>query len=109
MTIKPYFHDGAWVFDDPNNGLIKEPFIAGADQFMDDMTTNIKNAKDGFVLIFSSVPFPGNQFMFYRKNPEAGGVWYESKIFEHSGWLCPAMFKYFDSSPEIIYAQVKEL
>ena len=23
------------------------------------------------------------------------------------GWLCPALFKYFDQAPERIYAQVK--
>lgn len=109
MTIKPYFYNGMWVFDDPTRGLVKEPFVSGADQFMEDMTQNISDAKNGFVLIFSGTPFPGNQFMFYRKESEYGGTWYASDEFNHDGWLCPAMFKYFDEAPEVIYAQVKEL
>jgi putative methionine-R-sulfoxide reductase with GAF domain len=31
FVIKPYKWEGMWVFDDPKLGLVKEPFVGGAD------------------------------------------------------------------------------
>jgi hypothetical protein len=36
-----------------------------------------------------------------------GGNWYFSPQFQLEGWLCPALFKYFEAAPQKIYAQVK--
>jgi hypothetical protein len=30
-VIHPYKHAGVWAFDDPAVGLVREPFVAGAD------------------------------------------------------------------------------
>jgi len=30
LVITPYSHNGLWVFDGPNAGLVREPFVAGA-------------------------------------------------------------------------------
>src|SRR5579862_4547863 len=34
-TIKPYWHDGAWVFDDPLRGLRAKPFVMRTPEIID--------------------------------------------------------------------------
>jgi len=59
MVIHPYKSEEMWVFDDEKVGLLKEPFVAGADRIIDQMVANIPNAEAGFSLLFSARPFPG--------------------------------------------------
>lgn len=105
MVISPYKHNGMWVFDDPSKGLDKEPFVSGVDVMIDRAVADIPNADEGFNMIFSAQPFPGHQFRFDRGEEEGGGYWYSNEQMNTSGWLCPALFKYFDEAPEHIYAQ----
>jgi hypothetical protein len=58
-VTSPYKHLGQWVFDDPRVGLLHEPFVAGADTWIDRVVAGIPDAEQGFTLIFSSMPFPG--------------------------------------------------
>jgi hypothetical protein len=60
-VIFPYKHHGMWVFDDERVGLVKEPFVAGADTMIDRVVADIPDADKGFTLIFSASPFPGHQ------------------------------------------------
>lgn len=107
-VIAPYKHIGMWVFDDERVGLVKEPFVAGADAMMDRIAASIPDAEKGFVLIFAGSPFPGHQFRFDWLRADAdGGNWYRSEEYGMEGWLCPALFKYFDQPPKHIYAQAK--
>ena len=106
-AIHPYKHEGLWVFDDEAVGLVKEPFVAGADRVIDLMVADIPAAEDGFTLLFSDRPFPGHQASFQRRREEFGGWWYYTADFDMEGWLCPALFKYFDAAPETLYAQFK--
>src|SRR5689334_25338118 len=48
MVIAPYKYQGAWVFDDPATGLVREPFIAGIDTMIDNAVSKIPNAEKGF-------------------------------------------------------------
>ena len=105
IAIYPYKHEGLWVFDDPKVGLLQEPFISGADVILDRMTANIPNAEQGFRLLFSATPFPGHTAEFEWRRSEAGGNWYYSPSLQMEGWLCPALFKYFDAAPLKIYAK----
>ena len=59
-VIKPYKWEGMWVFDDERVELDKEPFVAGADTMIDKAIEikGIKNADNGFLLVFSEFPFP---------------------------------------------------
>jgi hypothetical protein len=107
LVIHPYKYEGVWVFDDPKVGLVQEPFIAGADVILDRMTENIPNAAAGVTVLFSAEPFPGAEFELLLRREESGGNWYFSPSFGLEGWLCPALFKYFESAPKRIYAQVK--
>ena len=59
--IAPYKYEGMWVFDDPAVGLVKEPFVGGADTIIDVATAHIPNADRGFVAVFSASYFPDAQ------------------------------------------------
>jgi hypothetical protein len=107
LVIHPYKYQGMWVFDDPKVGLVQEPFVAGADVILDRMAEGIAGADAGMTVLFSAQPFPGHQFRFDWRREESGGNWYYSPDFEIEGWLCPALFKYFERAPQTIYAQVK--
>ena len=106
-AIHPYKHQGLWVFDDESVGLDKEPFISGADEVIEVMTAGIAEAAAGFTLLFSDRAFPGHQAVFERRRAEFEGWWYYSAELDKEGWLCPALFKYFEAAPENIYAQFK--
>jgi Family of unknown function (DUF6717) len=107
-VIAPYKHHGMWVFDDPRVGLVQEPFVAGADTMIDRVVADIPNADKGFTLIFSSTPFPGHQHRLdWLRADDDGGNWYYSDEFGMKGWLCPALFKYFEEAPKRIYVQAK--
>lgn len=107
LVIHPYKYEGTWVFDDPRVGLVREPFVAGSDTIIDRMVEGIENAAAGVTILFSSSPFPGSQYEFQWRREESGGNWYFSPQFGLEGWLCPALFKYFEATPRRIFAQVK--
>jgi hypothetical protein len=107
LVIHPYKVEGVWVFDDPAVGLVQEPFVSGADTILDRMVDGIANADQGVTVFFSASPFPGFQHEFEWRRAEYGGNWYYSRQFDMEGWLCPALFKYFETAPLKMYAQVK--
>ena len=105
--IIPYRYDGMWVFDDPRVGLDKEPFVSGADTMIDVMVREIPGAQQGFRLLFSATLFPGYKVRLEWKREEYGGNWYYSPEFQMEGWLCPALFKYFEKAPREIYVKAE--
>lgn len=106
--ISPYRYDGVWVFDDMRVGLSKEPFVSGADVLIDRMVANIPDAEHGFALLFSASNFPGHEFQLEWRRQDGGGNWFYSPQFDMEGWLCPALFKYFPYTPNMLYVQVKK-
>jgi hypothetical protein len=106
-VIYPYKHQEMWVFDDEKVGLIQEPFIGGSDEIISQMVVNIQNASSGFILIFSDNPFPGYQFHLEWRREQYRGHWYYCTKLGIEGWLCPAMFHYFDRVPEEIFILLK--
>jgi uncharacterized protein DUF6717 len=106
-VISPYKYHGTWVFDDARVGLLQEPFVAGADIWIDRVVADIPKAEQGFTLIFSGAPFPGYQYRLDWRRAESGGNWYYSADLDMEGWLCPALFRYFSDAPMSLYAQVK--
>lgn len=107
-VISPYKYLGMWVFDDPAVDLVREPFISGADTMIDLVTADMPDAANGFLLIFSSTPFPSHQIKLqWRRGGGELGDWYYSEQLQMEGWLCPALLKYFSAAPKQIYVQVK--
>ena len=109
MVINPFRYSGTWVFDDDAVGLDKEPFVCGIPEMIDFLTRDIPNAEDGFRMLFSAQPFPGYQEKLTWVREEMGGNIYRSETLKAEGWLCPALFKYFDKSPPEIYAKAEAL
>ena len=108
-VLQPYQHAGMWVFDDSDKGLVKEPFVAGIDEMINRMTAGIPDAADGFRLLFSPTPFPGFTVQLEWRRAEHGGNWYHCRELGMEGWLCPALFRYFDSAPAELYAKCEPL
>ena len=106
-VIQPYWSADMWVFDDARVGLSAEPFVGGADSMIDRITAHIPDARHGFSMVFSAVPFPGHQFRLDWQRADGSGNIYLSKDLEAEGWLCPALLRYFEQPPAEIYVQVK--
>jgi hypothetical protein len=109
LVIAPYWLESVatWVFDDEAVDLVQEPFVSGVPDMIDDLVADIPDARQGFRLLFSSAPFPGYQRKLEWVREEMGGNWYSSKEPEGEGWLCPALFRYFDEAPNEIYVKAE--
>lgn len=106
-VVHPYKHEGFWVFDDDRVGLVQEPFVSGADTMIDRFVEAIPGAEKGFSLIFSANPFPGRDAELEWLREDCGGNWYHCRELDMEGWLCPALFRYFEDAPKKLYAQFK--
>jgi len=106
FVIVPYQYEGTWVFDDPSVGLVREPFVAGVPEMIEHVVSDIPDARKGFRLTFSAGPFPGYQRELIWVREEFEGNWYRIENPPMEGWLCPALFQYFDEAPERIYIRV---
>jgi len=102
-----------WVFDDEERGLKNEALVSGTDIILDKLTESIPNADRGFALTFSNAPFPGYSHIFEWIRSDEGndmgmgihGNWYKEQKSGLVGWLCPALFKYFDFAPKSLYVR----
>lgn len=106
-VIFPYKTEGIWAFDDAGRGLLREPFVFGIPEIIEQFTGRIADAEQGFKLIFSPGPFPGYDAKLVWVSEEYEGNWYRLDGTEAAGWLCPALLKYFDSAPAEIYCRVE--
>jgi hypothetical protein len=106
-VLYPYKHEDLWVFDDPDAGLRREPFVLGIDTMIDRLVAGIPGAEKGFRLYYSPTPFPGFQAKLEWRRAEYGGNWYYCPQFDLEGWLCPALFKYFNEAPTELHAKAE--
>ena len=125
LVIKPYVWNGAWVFDDESVGLKHEALIAGVPEVIRRLTKKkrIPTPEQGFSLYFSANPFPGYDLKADWLEEEYSGNWYyieESEWKNHivitspkpepmKGWLCPALFNYFEKAPKNLYIKAESL
>ena len=113
MIIHPYWKHETWCFTDDSVGLKDEPFVAGADKMISMALVQkgiLMEAEKGFDLLFSAVEFPGHDIVLEHMEDNlefSSGNWYKTIINQIgvTGWLCPALFKYFEEAPEKIYAK----
>jgi hypothetical protein len=82
-------------------------FVAGVPEIIDNLVAGIPNAVSGFRLLFSANPFPG-AMRFERVRDDCGGTWYRDAATGREGWLCPALFHYFPTAPEHLYARAEK-
>ncbi len=112
QVIQPYFHAGTWVFDDAATDLVQEPFVEGMPEMIDELLAREGLAKgEPFRLLFSHAPFPGHAAKLDWVRDEYDGNWYEWRDGANTmtGWLCPALFKYFDIAPPVLYVKPEPL
>jgi hypothetical protein len=108
-VIRPYRWQGVWVFDDPAVGLDKEALVAGMPELIEAATSQagIPEPEKGFVALFSKDPFPSAQLCLEWVREEGGGNVYRWPDVGREGWLCPALFRYFDRAPQKLYVEVR--
>jgi pimeloyl-ACP methyl ester carboxylesterase len=108
-VIRPYKWQGVWVFDDPSVGLDKEALVAGMPELIEAATSRaaVEEPEKGFVALFSKDPFPGAQLCLEWVREEGGGNVYRWPEVGREGWLCPALFRYFDRAPRRLYVEVR--
>lgn len=109
LVIAPYWSEAVstWVFDDPAVGLVQEPFVSGIPEMIDWLTQDIPDARSGFRLLFSAAPFPGYQKKLVWIREEYGGNWYATDDPPMEGWLCPALFRYFQTAPAELHVKAE--
>ncbi len=102
MTINPYrIGAGMFAFDDPVTGLIREPFIGGANRFLDKFAGNSNSC----VISFSANKIPGYDVKLELQDTDRlAGSNYDDQDGQNV-WLCPALFKYFADAPKTIYVK----
>lgn len=104
FSISVYRHQGLWVFDDERVGLVKEPFVSGADTLIDELAKGAER----ITIIFSAIGFPGNKlYIDTTKEHAISGTNYECKSMNHKLWLCPALNLYYPVLPDRIYIDYK--
>jgi hypothetical protein len=109
IAIRPYWSGATWAFDDPAAGLLCEPFVAGIPEMIDILVRDIPDARAGFRLIFAAGPFPGAMGRMEWVREEYGGNWYRWTDRNMEGWLCPALFEYFEEAPRELYVRAEPL
>lgn len=109
FMIKPYRSLDTWVFDDPAVGLVKEPFVLGADSLLDFLTEEIPNSDKGFLLFFSANPMPGDCLSLEWRRKDMDGHWYYCRELGFEAWLCSALHLYYPSAPQMLFFQARSL
>ena len=118
MTLELYRQHGNWVFDDEQFGLVAEAFVSGMSEIIDKLIYDkygIIIYENKYIITISSTGFPDYDNVITRMRTgddtgwleEFGGNWYELAMYDMQGWLCPALFHYFDDAPLEIYAKVE--
>ena len=105
LVISPYRYGGTWVFDDARMGLVQEPFVAGIPEMIDILVADIPDADKGFRLTFSAQPFPDYQKHLTWVRGDGVGNWYQLDDPPMEGWICPALFHYFQEAPKDLYVK----
>jgi hypothetical protein len=101
FTLDPYWTEGgSLVFDDLDRDLIAEPFVCNIDEML--AAAAALSGVDptcGFRVRFSASSFPTSKFSLLWQREEYGGNTYWSPELEQEGWLCPALYKYYEDAP----------
>jgi Family of unknown function (DUF6717) len=104
-----YRHDNRWVFDNPQDGYDKEPFILGSPELIDSLVKNIPAARNGFKMLLSPAPFTGYQRVLSYIRPEKDGYWYSDGKTQAEEWVSNIVLKEFEKAPPKIYVKAEAL
>jgi hypothetical protein len=76
---------------------------------IDVLVADIPDAEEGFRLTFSSRQFPEYQKKLDWVRGDMDGNYYKIDDPPMEGWICPAMFKYYDKPPAELYVKAEPL
>lgn len=107
FAVEPYRDNGNWYLDDPSVGLVREPFVEGVPEMIDQLIAALPGSPDRFRLIFSSKAFPGAQHCLRLDEEAFDGGWYTLEPLGLRGWLCPALLKYYPAPPTEIHLKME--
>ena len=102
-AIRPYRYQDMWVFDDARVDLVKEPFVMGIPEIIDQAVKHLPDPQNGFTVLFNDTGLPQADLVLNKLNEEAGGNWYICEHTNMKGWLCPALFKYYPVAPDKLF------
>lgn len=105
-AIRPYRWQNQWVFDDERVDLVQEPFVMGIPQIIDRAVAHLYQPEHGFTVYFNHTGLPGATLILKKLNEDAGGNWYQCCETGMKGWLCPALYKYYPTAPDILYIKI---
>tara|TARA_R100000329_G_scaffold115532_1_gene94939 strand:- start:334 stop:825 length:492 start_codon:yes stop_codon:yes gene_type:complete len=119
FSLTAYRHNDMWVFDDEERGLVKEPFVHGADTMFDFMSGNVLPGVNNTrcSIAFSANPMLNNDVHVKHiedLGEDMGDIYEVVSAFTSAAtsfdgfqfWLCPALLSFFDKAPENIYVSV---
>lgn len=116
MTLYPYYlaPRTCWVFDDPATNLKAEEFVLGISEMIDRIVAHkgLPAARNGIAMTFSGSGLAGHDALLTLLHPPIpSGNWYGGEVAGEwmAGWLCPALFKYFDTAPARIFVRCEPL
>jgi hypothetical protein len=109
-VLNVYRYNGMWVFDDEDVGLSREPFVSGVPEIFDKLLLSKGISGYSFNLVFSDQKFPNCDAHAVWTKAEDGGNWYTTEIrcASFTGWLCPALFRYYEQAPADLYFSVQK-
>lgn len=116
MAITIYKDGGIWMFDDERVGLVQEALVAGMPEIIEKAISIFQPGCENRVgVVFSGLAFPGHHVKLdWVKSDEHNdpdyqtqiGNWYRWEEHNLEGWLCPALFKYFEKAPKELYVSL---
>jgi hypothetical protein len=68
-----------WVFDDERVGLVKEPFVMGIPEIINNAVGHLANPEAGFTVLFNNTGLPSSDVVLKKLDIESGGTWYEQE------------------------------
>ena len=100
FSAQVYRLDGDWYMDDPEKEIVLEELIRGMPEIIEHL---VGKRTDRFMCTFSDRPLPGKSEVLQKDIESEGGCWYMLQGTSLRGWLCPTIFRYFNTVPQVIY------
>ena len=112
FPYKPYKEHKHWAYDDPRCGRFQEGLVAGIPEIIEFLAESIPDFDKGVTCTFSAEPFEGHNGELDRVGGDGysnAGNTYQLKGTPLKGWLCPALYDYFERAPDKLYVRISPL
>jgi hypothetical protein len=100
-----------WVFDDSDVGLVQEAFVAGANEIMDKLTEHYVDTADSRFTLHMREAIPEDvtnaieciHSEHVSHDILGGSDYYNCSALNRRIWLCPNLYRYISSTPQILW------